>query len=181
MSRYLRIFLLIVILVAAFLRLVDIGENPPGFFRDEADKGYTAYCLLKTGKDLAGHTWPLFVKSLSVYTSGIYQYTLIPFIALGGLNESIVRLPAALVGIATVLLTFLIGRKLYDEKVGLLAAIFLTFSPWHLVFSRWANQGIFLPLLVLLGLYFFLSGEKRWSWSSHPPIPPLGKGGIKGG
>lgn len=147
--------LVLILLGALAIRTWDLGGNPPGFFRDEADKAVTAWSLLTTGRDLDGRILPFFVRSLNIYTSGIYQYVLIPFILVLGMGEWAVRLPAALAGTATVALTYLLGNTVYGKRVGLLAAGFLAISPWHVQFSRWANQGIFLPLGLTLAVYFF--------------------------
>ncbi|MFH0795411.1 MAG: hypothetical protein V2A74_15430, partial [bacterium] len=43
------IYLLLILLAALLLRVVDLGSNPPAVFRDEAEKGYTAWSLLELG------------------------------------------------------------------------------------------------------------------------------------
>lgn len=139
---------------ALLLRLFDLGGNPAGFFRDEADKGYTSLCLLETGRDQTGALFPVFVRSLGVTTSSLYQYLDIPFVWLAGLNEWTVRLPAALAGAASVPAAFLLGRAWLGTPGGLWAALFVCLSPWSLLLSRWANQSILLTALVPMGVYF---------------------------
>ena len=155
------------------MRLWSLGTNPPSMFRDEAEKGYTAWILARTGgylyfdltpgqNAIRFQKWPLFINVLGVYTSATYQYAAMPFVGLFGLNEFTSRLPAALAGILTVLLVFFLIRKgTKDDRIALFAAFFLAVSPWHVLFSRWALQGIFLPLLVTLGLLFFLKGIEK--------------------
>ena len=155
MSSRMRLLAIAVILVAVVSRLLGLGTHPSGFFRDEADKGYTAYLLLETGRDGAGNSYPLFVRSLRVTTSALYQYVEIPFVALFGLHEWTVRLPAALAGCGAVLVTFLLVRRWWGTAPGLFAAAFLAASPWHVLLSRWANQSIFLTLWIPLGLLWF--------------------------
>ena len=152
-------WILLILLFAFLVRVWDVGDNPPGFFRDEADKALTARSLLTTGRDLEGRPMPFFVRSLGVYTSGVYQYVLLPFVLLLGTGQWVIRLPAVLAGTATVFVTYLLGREAYDRRTGLLAAALLAISPWHVQFSRWANQGIFLPLALALGCYFLLRGR----------------------
>ncbi len=146
----------LILLLSFGLRFVNLDGNPAGFFRDEADKGYTSYSLMVTGRDQAGNTFPLFVKALSVTTSAVYQYIDIPFIAGLGLNEFAVRLPACLAGTGAVLAAFLLGRLWWGERMGLWAAFFVCFSPWSILLSRWANQSSLLTLFVPLGVYFFV-------------------------
>ncbi|MFH1743449.1 MAG: glycosyltransferase family 39 protein [bacterium] len=155
MSPRIRYLLSAFVLLAAGSRLVGLDTHPPGFFRDEADKGYTSYLLLKTGKDAAGKPYPLFARSLRVTTSALYQYVDIPFVAFFGLEERAVRLPAALAGCGAVLAVFLLARRWWGSAIGLFAAGFLAVSPWHLLLSRWANQSIFLTLWIPLGVLWF--------------------------
>jgi 4-amino-4-deoxy-L-arabinose transferase-like glycosyltransferase len=91
----------------------------------------------------------------------IYQYAAAPLVAMAGLNEWTLRLPAALFATATVVFAFLLGRRLTgDARAGLWAMALLAMSPWHLVFSRWAQQGIFVPFFFSAGLLCFLSPPK---------------------
>ena len=41
--------LLLILLLALFLRFWQLGEIPSGIHMDEADTGYSAYSILKTG------------------------------------------------------------------------------------------------------------------------------------
>ncbi len=162
--------LVLIVLGALAIRTWDLGGNPPGFFRDEADKAITAWSLLTTGRDLDGRILPFFVRSLNVYTSGIYQYVLIPFILVLGMGEWVIRLPAALAGTLTVAFTYFLGKTAYGKRAGLLAAGFLAINPWHVQFSRWANQGIFLPLgLTLAGCFFMRFREPT---ADEVPVEP---------
>ncbi|MCX7717049.1 MAG: glycosyltransferase family 39 protein [Candidatus Sumerlaeaceae bacterium] len=141
------------VLIALFgaavgLRVIFLGSLPPGMFRDEAEKAYNAWCLALTGRDLAGNFLPLFINVFGVTTSAIYQYAAVPFVAVLGLNEWSARLPAAAVGSATVAVNYLYMARACGRGPALLATGFLAFSPWHILFSRWAQQGIFLPLLL---------------------------------
>lgn len=150
--------LVLLLLIAAVLRIARLDVLPPALFRDEAEKVYTAWSLLSTGRDTNGKLLPLFIEVFGVTTSAIYQYATVPFVALLGMNEWSARLPAASAGVMTVLLTFLLTRRFYGLHAAFYAALFLALSPWHLVFSRWAQQGIFLPLL-------FAGAMLAWSYA----------------
>ena len=145
--------------IALALRLYALGDNPAGFFRDEADKGYTTYSLLQTGCDQTGAFLPLFVRSLNVTTSAVYQYLDLPFVAAMGLSETAVRLPAALAGSLSVLAALLVGRAWWGPAAGLWAGWFVCLSPWSLLLSRWANQSILLTVFVPLGFFFFTKAK----------------------
>jgi len=174
LKRWVLILWLCVILgTGAFFRLWRLGSNPPALFRDEAEKGYTALCLARLGgyfyfdgppgaMDLAFTKWPVFIDVMGVHTSAIYQYSAAPFVGLFGLNEWTTRLPAALAGILTILAVFaLVRRWTGDEAGALLSAFFLAVSPWHVLFSRWAQQGIFLPFLITCALILLHKGIRE--------------------
>lgn len=137
-----------VLLVALVLRLYDLPGNPPGLFRDEADKGYTTYSLWQTGRDLGGRSWPLQIQSFQAFTSPLYHWFSLPLVGLGGVNMWTVRLPAALAGVLGCAMIAILGRLWHSPASGVWAALFLAISPWHLLFSRWANQGILLTLFI---------------------------------
>lgn len=148
--------LLLILALAAFLRLFLLARVPPSLNWDEISMGYTAYSIGETGMDEWGEKLPLFFRSYGEWKSAVYIYLLVPFIKVFGLNAWGVRLPSALSGILAVWLTYLIGSKLYSRRVGLWAALFLTISPWHLMLTRPAFEAGVSLTLVLAGIHFFL-------------------------
>ncbi|MFB3787913.1 MAG: glycosyltransferase family 39 protein [bacterium] len=161
LNDYPRATALLLFLIALTLRFYHLPDNPAGFFRDEADKGYTSFCLLTNGQDQTGRSWPLFVRSLNVATSGFYQYADLPFVAALGLTELAVRLPACLAGAGSALAAYALAARLWNPAAGAWAGLFVALTPWSLLLSRWANQSIFLTLWIPLGLFFFLRQKDR--------------------
>lgn len=145
-----------ILILATVLRLFWLDKVPPSLNWDEVSMGYTAYSIGSTGMDEWGERLPLLFRSYGEWKSAVYIYLLVPFIKILGLNAWAVRLPSALAGIVTVYLTYLIGKKLYNEKVGLWSAFFLAISPWHLLLSRPAFEANVSLTLILAGLYLFL-------------------------
>src|ERR1035441_3366404 len=54
------VFLVLILLLAASLRLYHLASNPPGLFCDEASVGLDAYSILHTAHDSHGALLPLF-------------------------------------------------------------------------------------------------------------------------
>jgi len=154
--------LILVIFLASFLRLIHLGSLPAGLNNDEALAGYDAFSLLKTGKDQHSDPWPLYFKGFSDRVSNhfnIYVYLTIPSIAVFGLNEFSVRLPAAIFGILTVLVIYLLAKEVFRKKtIGLFAAFIIAISPWHVQASRLAHEAILVPFFIGLGVLLFLKG-----------------------
>ena len=155
------VYLLIILVIASFLRVYQLDRVPPALFGDEVDVGYQAYSILKTGKDLYGNSWPILVHSLAEYRAPLFIYSAIPLVAGFGLNEWGVRLPAAIFGVFGVFGVFLLTRKLFNEKIGLLAAGFLTISPWHIHYSRASFEVTMLLAFMVFGTLFFIKGLER--------------------
>lgn len=153
--------LLWILLIAGILRLYHLGSVPSGFFRDEAAKGYNAYCLLEMGRDIDYRYLPIFTREFQVYNAALPTYFIIPSIAVFGLTEFATRLPFAIAGILTILITYLLVARVYSKRAGYIAAAILAITPWHLFFSRWANQGILLPLFVTFGLYCWIRATEK--------------------
>ena len=107
--------LIIILLLAAFLRLYKL-DNYPAFNADEAAIGYNAYSLLETGKDEHGNPWPIHFQSFNDYKPGLYVYLVMPFVKIIGLNEWSVRFPNALLGIASVYLIYLLVREMVNGQ-----------------------------------------------------------------
>ena len=136
-----RIALAAVVLLAAVLRLYQLGDVPAGLYCDEAGNGYNAYALGTAGIDENGVHWPLYVWSFgTAYKNPAFIYAAILPVKLLGLSEFSVRLTSALFGIGTVAAMFLLGRALFTPWVGFWSALFLAVCPWHLHFSRIAFE-----------------------------------------
>lgn len=159
------IILALIVLVGIFLRFYQLGINPPSLTWDEASLGYNAYSILQTGADEYGNKFPLSIRSFDDYKPALYVYLIIPFIKIFDLNEFAVRLPAAIIGILSVISIYFLVKELlqkwdknYQELIALAAAFFLAISPWHLQFSRGAFEGNIGIFFLMLGITLFLKG-----------------------
>jgi len=157
------LILIAILAIATLLRFVNLSRVPVSLFGDELDVGYHAYSILKTGKDYVGNPWPLHFQSLAEYRTPLYLYSVVPTVALFGISPLGVRLPAAIFGVLSIYVFYLLIRKLLKrDDIALIAAAVMTFSPWHIQYSRAAFEVTQLLFVVLLGFYaFFLSIEKK--------------------
>lgn len=131
-----KISLLIAVIFLIFLRFYQLGEIPHGINVDEASYGYDAYSLLKTGKDMWGEK-SASLKSFGDFKPAGLSYTLIPFVNYFGLSTTTTRLPSALFGAATLIVTFYLIKELLGSfYLSLIGATILALSPWHFGLSR---------------------------------------------
>lgn len=166
-------WLLLILILAATLRLWNLGSTPIHLTNDEAALGYNAYSILKTGRDEHGEFLPIIFKSFNDWKPGLYIYTAIPSIAAFGLNEFAVRLPGAISGIIAVWLIYLVVGELFHKRetkrnntlnhaksIASFTSLFLAISPWHIHFSRGAWEAGVSLTLTLAGIYFFLRATR---------------------
>lgn len=150
--------LIIIVILAAFIRLASLSSFPAGLNADEAALGYNAYSLLLTGKDEHGRFLPANLESFGDFKPALYSYLLVPAIKIFGLNILAVRLPSALFGILSVVLAYYFSKQTLPKYKGLpeITALALAINPWAIHFSRGAWEVNIATTLILLGVVAFL-------------------------
>lgn len=172
-------YLGLIVLLAAFVRLYNLGGSPLGILPDEALLGYDAFSILKTGHDHHGDLLPLYFRSFNDFPPGVSNYLAIPSIAIFGLNVWAIRFPFALLGVGTTLFACLVATELFRGagrqnawRIGLLAGLFTAVSPWAVTQSRIALPVASLSFFFLGGFWLALrarrltlEGQKSgWTW-----------------
>ena len=156
----------VIVVLAATLRVVDVTENPPGFFTDEAAVGYNAHTILTSGKDEHGARLPLLFRSFGDYKLGVGVYATVPFVAIFGKTEFAVRLTGVVLGLAAILAIYFLATAIFESRqIGVISALVLAILPWHIHYSRtgFTEMLSFLPLLIF-GLYAFVRGVEKKEW-----------------
>jgi len=164
-----RHLLLLIVLLAAFLRLVALGSYPQRFNQDEMTLGYDAWSIWQTGHDQHGEPFPIQFRTFNDYVPPVATYLAAPVVGLLSLDETTTRLPFALMGIATVALVGLLGRRWFNPWAGLFAALLLTLNPWHLNYSRIAFPVSVVPFFTTLALYAFTRGLDSLTPTNNRP------------
>nr|HID14185.1 hypothetical protein [Anaerolineae bacterium] len=159
--------LLLVLLVAAGLRLYRLPELPLGLHYDEAANGILASEIAR------GIKLPVFIPS---YTGKevLFFYWAALWMKLLGVTGLALRLSAAWTGLATVAATVWAVRELLHGQrdadwVALFTAAFLATSFWHLSLSRYGFRAVTQPLLQALTVGALWRGLRS---PSPPPTPP---------
>ena len=132
-------------------------DTPKGYIFDEIYYAKNAYSLISSGVELDQEGGSEFVvhPPLGKWLIGIG-------IKLFGNNEFGWRSSSALFGSASVLLIYLIAKRLFkSEFLALTAALLMAVDGLSLVMSRVALLDIFLMFFILLTFYFLLK-ENYW-------------------
>jgi 4-amino-4-deoxy-L-arabinose transferase-like glycosyltransferase len=166
-----KVVLIVILLLASFLRLYKLTVNPVSLFGDELDLGYQAYSILKTGEDYYGNFLPIHFHSLAEWRTPLYLYSAVPTVAVWGITPLGVRVPAAIFGILGVLAIYLLIKEITgSENMGLISAGILTISPWHLQYSRAGFEATQLLFFLLMGLWLFFKAintkDGKYLWIS---------------
>lgn len=158
------LFLFLILLLAAYLRLKNLSVDPPGFYTDEASIGFNAYKILKTGRDEHGKFMPVFFEAFGEYKNAFAIYPVVPFIAAFGVTETSVRLAQVLFGLVDILLIFFLAKAMWNSSVGLLSAFVMAISPWHVHMSRFIieSHNAFLAFVMAGSLFLVLAKKNTW-------------------
>lgn len=161
MKKYIDRYLLTMILTVGFiLRFWGVWDNPPSLYGDELTMVYDTFSIMKTGHDQTGQLLPV-TFSMGAGRPGGYIYSSIPFVALFGPTELGERMLSVLSGIGIISLMYLLGKRLLDERVGLVAALLTAISPWDISLSRGGFEAHYALFLALGGVVAFLSAKQK--------------------
>lgn len=161
------IILIVIIFLASYLRLTNLTQP---IWPDEALYAKTAENLYNgEGLTFDGTPWrhqpPLFVLFITL------SYIIL------GVSEASTRIVGPLFGILGIIAVYYLGKQLYNEKVGIIAAFFLGVTPVHWFLSRMILTDIALTTLITLTiLFFYISTEKegKYAWATGVLIALVG-------
>lgn len=165
MTTKVKIFLLLIIFIAAFLRLYKLDTVPPALNWDEVAAGYNAYTIANWGRDEWGKFLPLVFTSFEDDKHPIHIYITAPIVRLFGLSDFTSRFSSALIGVLGVCVIFFLAQILFKNNlISLLAALFLAVSPYSIHFSRGLWEANFAPFFFMLGLLTFYLALQKKGW-----------------
>lgn len=140
----------LVSIIALILRLIVLNQS---LWLDEAINVNNARALDLKSLALA--------YSLHDFHPPLYHILLRGWILLFGSSEIAVRIPSIIFGVITVYLTYLIGKKLFEEKTALIGATLMATAPLHIYYSQEARMYALAAALATLSAYFFISILKK--------------------
>src|SRR5262245_42634461 len=176
----LRAALAIVLLVAALFRFVDLSWDDGHNLHPDERFLTSVTNDLKWPESFENYFDPQ-ASTLSPYSlpnMGLYVYGTLPVyivkwtaIVLDRNNYDKISLVgrsiSALFDIGTVCFLFLIGRRLYGKKVGLLGAALLSLSVLNIQLSHCCAVDTFAPFVVVATIYVLLRASESDSWIDY--------------
>jgi hypothetical protein len=148
--------LLTILALATFLRFYQL--NLVGYNSDEA---------VYAGQGAAIAEAPFIKDIFPIFRAHpmLFQFILAIFFS-AGVDDWIGRAVSAVIGIATVLLVFFLGQRLYGTRAGLYAALFFSVMPYHVVVTRQVLLDGSMTLCATLSLYMMVrfADSRRPTW-----------------
>ena len=114
------------------------------------------------------HDWvvPYFNDEMFAHKPPLMYWMMRTGFILFGVNEFAARFWSAAFGVATALLVYRIGKRMFNERVGLWAGLAMCTSLNLVLVDRAATPDSLLVFFCALALYLFARGE---DWSDEPP------------
>jgi DNA-binding beta-propeller fold protein YncE/4-amino-4-deoxy-L-arabinose transferase-like glycosyltransferase len=151
MERREALILVLILLVALFMRTYRLDTMPAGIYLDEADNG----------------VWGLRFLQLpySPFTDNRHGNATMPFQLLGlalkifGVEPSVLRAFDVLLGVLNVLVFYFLAREMFSVPAAQVGTFLLAVSRWHINFSRIAFvDNMLVPLFGAAVIYFLWRG-----------------------
>jgi mannosyltransferase len=151
------LLLALVILLAGGLRLYEIDRE--SLWLDEAD---TYWKSRTSPADIV----KMVIKDVH---PPLYFLLIHYWVRILGDSDGALRLFSAVFGILAIPIVFQIGRLLFNERFGLVAALFLAVSGFHIQYSQEARSYALYFFLTSLSIYFVLLGHRRtqYAWIGY--------------
>lgn len=115
-------------------------------------------------KSILHHGVPIMDSGLIYLRFPLYLYLQAVFTYVFHLNEFWLRIPSVIFGVASIIPTYILGKALFNRRVGALAATIIAFSGWEVELSRYARPYIalqFFFLIAVICLYYGFMRDKR--------------------
>lgn len=157
--------LLLITLMGAFLRIASLGKQ--SIWLDEA------FSFFRSQKNIHQLWTDQYKESNPPLFDSILHY----YLKFSGKNDGFdLRFVSAIIGILIIPLSFIVGRRMFNQKVGLLFASLISISPYHIYYSQDAKMYSLLSFLSLLSFFiYYLSLERGgyFYWVSYVVVTIL--------
>jgi len=148
----------LIIAIGSFLRIYNLGTE--SLWLDESiSVDFSSGSIGSIIAEIAGRNNP-----------PLYWIILHFWIKLFGTSEAAIRSISAIFGILAIFVTYLVGRELFNRRVGLIASLISAVSYFHVYYSQEARPYALLLLLSLLSFLFFtkiLKHNKNWYYPCY--------------
>jgi len=141
------VLLILILCLAAALRLWRLDSAPPGLTHDEASNGHDAAAVLQGVR-------PIYF-TVGYGHEPLYPYSVALVMTFLGSTDAALRLTTAVWGLALILLSYGFTRRLFGPLPALLAAAWMAVSFWCVMTSRAGLRAITLAVMFTASVFCF--------------------------
>jgi mannosyltransferase len=146
--------LLIILLLTALLRLYHLGAED--LWLDEI---YTVQRAVTPWADI--QLSQLEPRDVLHFT---FDFLIMHFWTKLGTTPVLIRLLSVIVGIGSIFVLYLVGKKLFNETIGLFSTLLFSLSSYHIYYSQEACAYAFQLFMILSLVYFYLQAVDKSNW-----------------
>lgn len=151
----------VIVVLGTALRLWKLAQYPAGINCDEIGMAYDAYCLSHFGTDRFLNPFPMYLINYGGGQSAVYAYFCALLFRVFGVSLAAARVPAAVSGIATIMLSGAIAKELYDRRTSVITMLLVAVCPFFITSSRFGlDCNLFLGFS-LFSFYMLLLAVKK--------------------
>jgi len=145
------------------MHLYSLDKAPNAVFIDEPWLSDAALQFLKNGRFGFSIFGDLFGLDKDVGFGNIHLFAEAMMFKLFGFGLYQARLVSFLSGLLLIWFTYLLGKKLYDRKTGIMSAVLFSLSGMFVDVSHFARQDMMLALFMAVSLYLYLFAKEKRS------------------
>lgn len=151
----------VIVVLGTALRLWKLAQYPAGINCDEIGMAYDAFCLSHFGTDRFLNPFPMYLINYGGGQSAVYAYFCALLFRVFGVSLAAARVPAAVSGIATIMLSGAIAKELYDRRTSVITMLLVAVCPFFITSSRFGlDCNLFLGFS-LFSFYMLLLAVKK--------------------
>ena len=146
-------YLFFILIAGGLLRFLTLGRQSLW-----VDEGLSYW--------IANQSWADLLVDLQTSVRPLHFVILHFMILLGG-SEWMLRAPSAIAGVISLVLFYALVAEFFDRKTGLLAALLLAISPFHVWYSQEARMYAIECMFMLAASLFAVRGLRKnrwWDW-----------------
>jgi len=130
------ILLSIIVVFAALVRFYKLDQLPMGYNLDEAGMAYDSWALANWRVNRNMMHLPVYLPNTGGGQSVLYAYLSAGLIFIFGMSKFIIRTPAVIFGLMTIIFASLITKEALGKKAGLISAFMIAIMPYFIMASR---------------------------------------------
>ncbi len=166
-SKLVQSFIFIVLAITLiFLYLYGLNLSPVHLNQDEMAFGLSGYSIAKTGRDLQGNLYPFYFWQLGMlWSTPVIVYTMSLFLKFIPFSEAAIRVPGAIMALASIFGIGLIAKQIFKDRFYLFLAVIVGGATPALFINSRLAMDVAWPIIFVV---FWLLVLKLFEYKNRP-------------